>query len=432
MAKVNELLVVLNNLPKGYISKKMIHGKKYFYLQQVRNGKMTSIYIKKSDLKPVKEKLARRKAIEKEIEDSLSKEKNVNSLSPKTLELTGYVMSKNQVVAEFHKGQLVNLNDKLAPLIIKRTHSLIAFLSSRVMDTSRTNARLLKRVLNIHSNDDYLIALKNHATSLTDNYWFKSKNSRLKYKDVSLESDIYNEVALKGELLYIPKIPKLSPQYSLLGSYEKCWKLIDNEWWMYKVGTKEERYSEYISALISKKLGIPTAEYELVDNYIRSENFATKHNFEPLSALCGGDDSYEHVFNTLYDLDKELAKQYLVLIWFDALVNNVDRHNENVGFLRSKKSGAVISLAPNYDLNMSLFARNPLLMKEKDGFINLYLNFVNKNNKVKELYKGISPLSLSEKDIDEVLSSVDLSEYSFNLKEYLSYRYNLIKGVFSR
>ena len=430
MAKVNDLLVVLNNLPKGYISKKMIHGKKYFYLQQVRNGKMTSVYIKKPDLKPLKEKLARRKAVEKEIEDSLSKEKNVNSLSPKTLELTGYVMSKNQIVAEFHKGQLVRLNDKLAPLIIKRTHSLIAFLSSRVMDTSRTNARLLKRVLNIHSDDDYLISLKNHATSLTDNYWFKNKNSRLKYKDVSLESDIYNEVALKGELLYIPKIPKLSPQYSLLGSYEKCWKLIDNEWWMYKVGTKEERYSEYISALISKKLGIPTAEYELVDNYIRSKNFAAKHNFEPLSALCGGDDSYDHVFNTLYDLDKELARQYLVLIWFDALVNNVDRHNENVGFLRSKKSGAVISLAPNYDLNMSLFARNPLLIKEKDGFISLYLKFVNKNKKAKELYQSMSPLMITEENINDVLSNVDLSEYDFDLKEYLLFRYNIIKDVF--
>ena len=391
---------------------------------------MTSVYIKKPDLKPLKEKLARRKAVEKEIEDSLSKEKNVNSLSPKTLELTGYVMSKNQIVAEFHKGQLVRLNDKLAPLIIKRTHSLIAFLSSRVMDTSRTNARLLKRVLNIHSDDDYLISLKNHATSLTDNYWFKNKNSRLKYKDVSLESDIYNEVALKGELLYIPKIPKLSPQYSLLGSYEKCWKLIDNEWWMYKVGTKEERYSEYISALISKKLGIPTAEYELVDNYIRSKNFAAKHNFEPLSALCGGDDSYDHVFNTLYDLDKELARQYLVLIWFDALVNNVDRHNENVGFLRSKKSGAVISLAPNYDLNMSLFARNPLLIKEKDGFISLYLKFVNKNKKAKELYQSMSPLMITEENINDVLSNVDLSEYDFDLKEYLLFRYNIIKDVF--
>ena len=431
MAKVNELLIILNALPKGYISKKVIHGKRYFYLQSLKNGKVVSEYIKTADLKPLKKKLSRRKAIEKEISNSLSKEKNLNTLSPSTLALTGYVMSGNKVVAEFNKGQLVSIKERLAPIIIKRTHSLVAFLSSRVMDTTRTNARLLKRIMNIHTGDDYLIALKSHATSLTDNYWFRSKNSRLQYKDVSLESDIYNEVALKGELLCIPRVPKLSPQYSLLGSYEKCWKLIDNEWWMYKVGTKEERYSEYISSLISKKLGIPTAEYELVDNYVRSKNFAIKHNFEPLSALCGGDDSYDHVFNILYDLDKELAKQYLALIWFDALVNNVDRHNENVGFLRNKKSGAVLSLAPNYDLNVSLFARNPLLMQEKDGFISFYLNFVNKNERAKSLYKEMPPLVLNEKDIDDIVSVIDLSEYKFNLKEYLIYRYNLIKGVFN-
>ena len=431
MAKVNELLIILNALPKGYISKKVIHGKRYFYLQSLKNGKVVSEYIKTEDLKPLKKKLSRRKAIEKEISNSLSKEKNLNTLSPSTLALTGYVMSGNKVVAEFNKGQLVSIKERLAPIIIKRTHSLVAFLSSRVMDTSRTNARLLKRIMNIHTGDDYLIALKSHATSLTDNYWFRSKNSRLQYKDVSLESDIYNEVALKGELLCIPRVPKLSPQYSLLGSYEKCWKLVTNEWWMYKVGTKEERYSEYISSLISKKLGIPTAEYELVDNYIRSKNFATKYNFEPLSALCGGDDSYEHVFDVLFDLDKELAKQYLALIWFDALVNNVDRHNENVGFLRSKKSGAVLSLAPNYDLNMSLFARNPLLMQEKDGFISFYLNFANKNERAKSLYKEMPPLVLNEKDIDDIVSVIDLSEYKFNLKEYLIYRYNLIKGVFN-
>ncbi len=431
MAKYNELLYILSDLPKGYISKKMIHGKKYFYLQCVSKGKIVSTFIKKSDLKPLKRKLAKRKKIEKEIEQSLSKEKNVNSLSPKTMELTGYVMSGDQVVAEFNKGQLVDLDESLAPLIIKRTHNLVAFLSSRVLDTSRTNARLLKRVLDIHGDDEYLIALKNHATSLTDNYWFRNKNSRLCYKDVCLESDIYNEVALKGELLYVPKVPKLSPQYSLLGSYEKCWKLIDHQWWMYKVGNKEERYSEYISSLISKKLNIPSVTYELVDNYIRCKNFATKYNFEPLSSLCGGDDSYEHVFNVLYELDKQLAKQYLVLIWFDALVNNVDRHNENIGFLRNKKNGKIISLAPNYDLNMSLFARNPLLIKQKDGFINLYLRFIDKNEKVKELYKEIPPLSLNEEDVDEILTHIDLSEYTFNLKEYLLYRYNLVKGVFT-
>ena len=431
MKSINELLLELESLPKGYISKKIIHEKEYFYLQYKENGKIVSKYIKANDLPSLEEQLNRRKEIEKEIQVLLKKEKNLNSLSPTTLELSGYIMSEDKVVAEFIKNQLIYLDTALAPLIVLRTHDLVSFLSSRILDTSRTNARILKRILNVHSEEEYIIALKNHATSVTDNYWFKSKNSRLKYKDVSLESDIYNEASLKGELLYVPKVPKLSPQYSLLGSYEKCWRLIDDEWWMYKSGTKEERLSEYIASLLSEKLGIPTAHYELEGTYIKTECFVGDYNLEPLAAFLGGNDDYEYVFNKLFEYDKKLAKEYLMLIWFDALVNNVDRHNENIAFLRDRNSGQIISLAPNYDLNVSLFARSKILLKEKDGFMTQYLNFVKNNANVKALYQEMDIPLLNEDDLDEILSKVDLSEYEFNLKEYLLYRYDKIKSVFN-
>ena len=431
MKNINELLLELESLPKGYISKKIIHEKEYFYLQFKENGKIVSKYIRANDLPSLEAQLNRRKEIEEEIQALLKKEKNLNSLSPTTLELSGYIMSEDKVVAEFEKNKLVYIDTALAPLIVLRTHDLVAFLSSRILDTSRTNARLLKRILNVHSEEEYIIALKNHATSVTDNYWFKSKNSRLKYKDVSLESDIYNETSLKGELLYIPKVPKLSPQYSLLGSYEKCWKLINNEWWMYKSGTKEERLSEYIASLLSEKLGIPTAHYELEGTYIKTECFVGDYNLEPLAAFLGGNDDYEYVFNKLFEYDKKLAKEYLMLIWFDALVNNVDRHNENIAFLRDKNTGNIISLAPNYDLNVSLFARNTVLPKEKDGFITQYLSFVKSNETVKELYKEMDVPLLNENDLDDILSKVDLSEYDFDLRGYLLFRYYNLKSVFN-
>ena len=427
MKNINELLIELESLPTGYISKKNIHGKDYFYLQYKNNGKLVSKYIKEDDLEKLKADLKRREEIEKEIKSLLAKEKNLNSLSKTTLELSGYVMEEDRVVAEFDKGVLVSIDNDNAPLIIKRTHDLVSFLSSRILDTSRTNARLLKRIMNVHGEEEYLIALKNHATSVTDNYWFRSKNSRLKYKDVSLESDIYNEASLKGELLYFPKEAKLSPQFSLLGSYEKCWKLIDNEWWMYKSETKEEMYSELIASKISLLLNIPTAFYEIDGGYIRTKNFTTKYNFEPISSLAGDNDSFEHIFNLLLNLDKELAKQYLKIIYFDALVNNVDRHNENLGFLRDKKNGRIVSLAPNFDLNMSLFARNTLLSQTKDGFISLFIRFVETHDEVRELFKESDIPSLNETGIDTILSQYDLSKWSLDIKGYLLYREKILK-----
>lgn len=431
MKNQTDLLLELEDLPKGYISKKNINGKTYFYLQYKDGKKLVSKYVKDSELKELKSKLARRDEIEKELKNLLSKEKNLNSLSKTTLELSGYIMSEDIVVAEFDKGSLVYIDNNRCPLIIKRTKNLISFLTSRIIDTSRTNARLLKRIIDVHGEDDYLIALKNHAVSVTDNYWFKSKNSRLKYKDVCLESDIYNEISLKGEIGLFPKQAKLSPQFSLLGSYEKCWRLINNHWWMYKVGTKEEIYSELISSRLSKSLGIPTAIYEIDDDYIRTKSFADKYNFETLASLAGDDDSYEHVVNVLLKENKKLAKQYLMLIWFDALVNNVDRHNENVGFLREKSNGKIVSLAPNYDLNMSLFSKTKILGKEKDGFLSFYLRFVKSSKLVKELYSSMLLPILTERMIVEATNDLDLSEYKFNLKEYLLYRYNLLKEAFN-
>lgn len=429
MKDISSLLLELESLPRGYISRKIIHGGEYFYLQYKDGNKLISKYIPREQLPSLEENLKRRNEIEKEIKEYYGKGKPLNHLSPRTLELSGSIMMGDKVVAKFQKRTLIDINNDLAPLIIKRTHDLISFLNSRVIDTSRTNARLLKRILNIHTEEDYLIALKNHATSITDNYWFRSQNSRLSYNDVFLDSDVYNEISLKGDISIFPRVAKLSPQFSMLGSFEKCWRYISSTWYMYKNQSKEEILSEYIASLLSKSLGIPTAEYEMVDKYIRTKNFADKYNFEPLASLLGDNDSYEHVFDTLNKLDKELAKQYLALIWFDALVNNVDRHNENVGLLRDKETGHIVSLAPNFDLNMSLFSRNKVLTKNKDGFISLYLKFVNSNKTVQELYKEISLNPLTEQIIDEILSKVDLSEYNFDLKGYILYRYECIKDI---
>ena len=64
-------------------------------------------------------------------------------------------MNKNEVVAKFEKGVLVSINETLAPLVIKTTHSIEKFLELRVIDMSRTNARILKKVLNMDFDDDY-------------------------------------------------------------------------------------------------------------------------------------------------------------------------------------------------------------------------------------------------------------------------------------
>ena len=125
MKNINELLLELESLPKGYISKKIIHEKEYFYLQYKENGKIVSKYIRANDLPSLEEQLNKRKEIEEEIQALLKKEKNLNSLSPTTLELSGYIMSEDKVVAEFEKNKLVYIDTAFVPLIVLRTHDLV-------------------------------------------------------------------------------------------------------------------------------------------------------------------------------------------------------------------------------------------------------------------------------------------------------------------
>ncbi len=54
-------------LPKGYISKKTIKGKQYFYLQNRANGKVLSKYIKKDDVEKISSELELSKKYKAEI-----------------------------------------------------------------------------------------------------------------------------------------------------------------------------------------------------------------------------------------------------------------------------------------------------------------------------------------------------------------------------
>lgn len=57
----------LSTLPNGYISKKIIGGKEYKYLQVRINGKITSTYLKNDEVETIANKILLRKSYEKEL-----------------------------------------------------------------------------------------------------------------------------------------------------------------------------------------------------------------------------------------------------------------------------------------------------------------------------------------------------------------------------
>lgn len=279
--------------------------------------------------------------------------------------LTGYVMSGNTAVARFEGRVVIPLFPARVPLCFRNGGDLERWLETRAIDRHRTNSRILKRVLRLGDTSDLKTALRVHGATITDDYWVRTDDEPdLCWEDVCFSRDYFAEVALRGSVdsfarEYTPEQLKTpSPELTNTGSYEKCWRLIGGRWTMLKRGTPEEVFSEIFTAELGKRLGFDMAGYRLLDGCSATEDFTEgRFNYEPMSNLSGENDDYAFNYDILMALDKDLAREYLDILWMDALVLNIDRHTQNFGLLRERGTGKIISMAPNFDNNLALISR---------------------------------------------------------------------------
>src|SRR5574344_448198 len=411
MDELDRLYEELAKELSGYISVKTIGKKKRYYLQKKERGHVVSAYIKRNDLPTVRIAIKRRKRLTQTIQ-TLEKKyyQPLAKLTPAAKALNGSLLLGDQVVAIFKNGDLQWIDEARAPLMVKRTHQIEGWLASRAIDQHRPNSRLLKKALRIEETGESELALRAHGATITDTYWFRPAHSKLTYKDVAFKADFFADIALSGNPASLGRKPALSPELTAIGSYEKCWKLENGEWWMYKKENDFERFSECFISELGTALGFAMAEYHLSGPYIKTRNFAKDVNYEPLSGLLGNDDSYRSVFLTLDLLGGEFSRDYLKLLYFDALVFNVDRHNENCGILRDRKSGALLRLAPNFDNNIALISRGylPASSKAQEMMIRGLKDFLMSCPRAKQLYSRIAWPALSEEILDHCFKAVPL------------------------
>jgi hypothetical protein len=425
MSEIDDYEQILESLPKGYVATKKIAGKTYYYLQWREASQVKGTYLPKDKVSRVLQGISERKRIEKLIKDIKKRNfQRLPTLGKTSNDLTGSVMSGNHVAVTFKKGLLVFLDKRYAPLFFLHNSNLEAWLAGRSIDKHRPNSRLLKKALRITETEDPKIALKAHGATISDDYWFKPSHSPLKYQDVHFKTDYFASAALKGDPTALSLEPTLTPELTATGSYEKCWKIIDSSWWMYKKENELERFSEYFCYLLGKEMGLPFATYELVDNFIRTKNFADKYNSEPMSALVGDDDRFEVVFAGILPFSNQVKEDYIHLIWFDCLVENVDRHNENCGLLKDRVTGEIVGLAPNFDNNLALVANNyppKNILRTKDGLIEIFKKFVNENKAAGSIFAkmelppltdemlyrcfAMNPIKVDEKGVSQYLKN---------------------------
>lgn len=278
---------------------------------------------------------------------------------------TGQLMSGDMVIAEIIEGRITPIAREQMPLYLARGGPLENWLESRAIDRHRPNSRILKKMLRLTDTSDSATVLRANAATITDDFWLRpSIEPELRYDQVRFTENHFAELALWGSFDsfgkgYSPEqLRSRTPELTNIGSFEKCWRLEDGAWWMHKRGSAEERFSELFICALGKHLGFSMADYLAEDGHIKTRDFTEgKWNYEPAAALVGDEEEYRYNYQRIAPLAPGLGRQYLDILYMDALCFNVDRHTYNYGFLRERNSGVIAAMAPNFDNNIALISR---------------------------------------------------------------------------
>lgn len=308
--------------------------------------------------------------------------------------LTGYLMSADRQIARIERGEIIWAEEALLPLYLKRTQNVESWLAGRAIDDHRVNSRLLKKALRLRSADDAETALAVNGATITDTYWICRKDQPLRYEEVRFCENYFDTLALRGDPDGFSRKPSRTPELTNIGSYEKCWRLRDGIWWMYKAGNMEEYFSELFICRLGMEMGFSMAWYEMDGEYIRTRDFTegAKVNFETFDGITGEDDDYSRCFRALRGLGAgQMEEAYLKLVWLDTLCFNMDRHTKNFGLLRDRNSGRILTLAPNYDNNIALVSRGYSrdISRGSDGLIGFFRAFIEEEPEAKRQLQAL-------------------------------------------
>lgn len=342
-----------------------------------------------------------------------------------------YIMSADTVVAKWENNELTVINEKRLPLYLKRVHNADMWLETRAIDTHRANSRLLKKALRLKEKDDISTVIHVNGATITDNYWIKPLDSELTYSDVKFSDDYFARLALKGTYDSFNKAANFkhskTPELTNIGSYEKCWRLIDGRWWMYKSANHEEMFSELFVCKLGQALKMNMAIYERGDKCVKSLDFTdgASVNFEPAASFMGDNEDYEDVANELKTICPKAIPDFVKMIFLDTIVANPDRHTQNFGLLRDTKSGKLLGLAPIFDHNMALISRGyPKQPTQNDLLIKLFNEFIKSNPE----YKKYIP-TLTEQTVRDVIANLHMRIRTNEIVELVMKRYEMINTV---
>lgn len=277
------------------------------------------------------------------------------------------IMHQEKIIALANESEITEIMEKsLCPHCFFVGFPLKVWLDNRCVDTHRSHSRRLFKALRLKTSEDMAQVIDiGHGISITDNWWVQKSNEALEYHSLKRYNEELADIALLGSSTSDSGDISGYRELGTVGSYEKAWRFIDGAWYMYKQGNIQELISEYYAYLFLSRMQFPVAEYSiekiksaetgLQSTFIRSKDFTNNAevDFEPFCNYFGDNEEPDFILPKLPDV---LITPYVMTLFYDALLFNGDRHNQNIGVLRSSSTGALIGLSPAFDFNLGLIA----------------------------------------------------------------------------
>ena len=274
------------------------------------------------------------------------------------------------------------LNRDHAPLGHEETKSFSSWLDRRAIPNHQKNTSNL-----LGGKNGFAYMLENLSISLIDNYWLKPLESDLKWKDINLYQNDFQEIDFHFET--ISNMSPFKPSATTQGELQKRWAIRNGERFLVK-GNYGDMYRQSINEVFASMLhemqGKTHVHYDLINLPTElgggigciCQNF-TSENLEFIPAYdvsCYGKQpnsvsvlQYYQDVAVRFGIEKQTMQDFLdYQILSDFLLTNTDRHLLNLGILRDATTLKFISPAPIFDTGNSMFYNGHY---SKDNVLNI-------------------------------------------------------------
>lgn len=158
-------------------------------------------------------------------------------------------------------------------------------------------------------------------------------------------------------------------------------------------------------------MGVNVAEYEIkhtkseetgiTSTFIVTKDFTNNAevDFEPFCNYYTDHDEPEYIIPRL---DEKVIKPYVMMVFYDTLLHNDDRHNQNAGVLRDSNTDEIIGLSPYFNYNLRLISTGVPRIDDVNG--NVFTESFLANEVCRKILKTELP------DKNAIINSIEAAE----------------------